>query len=96
MPALESRKMFAAEKPEFAALISDETWCSKVAYLADIFGHLNILNAIMQGKEENILTSSDKLNGFLRKMQLWKSYLKRVNLKCFLSQLILTFVPVRF
>ena len=64
-------QMFAAEKPEFAALISDETWCSKVAYLADIFGHLNI-NASMQGKEENILTSSDKLTGFLRKMQLWK------------------------
>ena len=56
MPALEPRKMFAAEKPEFTALISDETWCSKVAYLADIFGHLNILNASMQGKEENILT----------------------------------------
>jgi hypothetical protein len=28
--------MFVAEKPEFAALIGDETWCSKVAYLADI------------------------------------------------------------
>jgi hypothetical protein len=29
-------QMFAAEKPEFVLLISDETWCSKVAYLADI------------------------------------------------------------
>jgi hypothetical protein len=24
-------QMFAAENPEFAALIGDETWCSKVA-----------------------------------------------------------------
>jgi hypothetical protein len=57
---------FAAEKPEFAALIKDETWCSTVAYLADIFGHLNSLNANMQGKEQNLFTSSDKLHGFLR------------------------------
>jgi hypothetical protein len=28
--------MIAAENPEFAALISDKTWCSIVAYLADI------------------------------------------------------------
>jgi len=76
-------QMFAAEKPEFAALISDETWCSKVAYLADIFGHLNILNASMQGKEENILSSSDKLNGFLRKMQLWKSKVEKGELEMF-------------
>jgi hypothetical protein len=31
----------------------------------------------MQGKEENILTSSDKLNGFLRKIQLLKSNVEK-------------------
>jgi hypothetical protein len=75
--------MLAAEKPEFAALISDEIWCSKVAFLTDIFGHLNILNASMQGKEENILTSSDKRNGFLREMQLWKSGVEKGELEMF-------------
>jgi hypothetical protein len=44
--------IFATEKPEFAALIKDETWCSKIAYLANIFAHLNSLNASMQGKEQ--------------------------------------------
>jgi hypothetical protein len=29
-------EIVATEKPEFAALIKDETWCSRVAYLADI------------------------------------------------------------
>jgi hypothetical protein len=43
-------KIFATEKPEFAALIKGETWCSKVAYLADIFGHLNSLNASNAGE----------------------------------------------
>jgi hypothetical protein len=44
-------EIFAAEKLKFVALIKDETWCSKVAYLADIFGHLNSPNASMQWKE---------------------------------------------
>jgi hypothetical protein len=38
----------------------------------------------MQGKEENILTSSDKLNGFIRKMQLWKSKVEKGEREMFL------------
>jgi hypothetical protein len=82
-------EIFATEKPEFEASIKDETWCSKVAYLADIFGHLNSLNASMQGKEQNLFTSNDKLHGFLRKIKIGRQKLKRVTLKSFLSQLIL-------
>jgi hypothetical protein len=63
-------EIFATEKPEFAALIKDQTWCSKVAYLADTFGHLNCLNASMQGKEQTLFTSSDKLHGLLRKIKI--------------------------
>jgi hypothetical protein len=37
----------------------------------------------MQGKDENILTSSDKLNGFLRKINLWISHAEKNNCKCF-------------
>ena len=37
--------------------------CAKLAYLADIF-HLNELNTRMQGRNENLLTSTDKINGF--------------------------------
>jgi hypothetical protein len=47
-------EIFATEKFEFAALIKDETWCSKVANPADIFGHLNSLNTSMQAKEQNL------------------------------------------
>jgi len=31
----------------------------------------------MQVKDENILTSSDKLNGFLRKIDLWKLHIEK-------------------
>lgn len=35
---------------------------AKLACLADIFNHLNNLNSDVQGKDENLLTSSDKSN----------------------------------
>ncbi|KAF0749124.1 SCAN domain-containing protein 3-like [Aphis craccivora] len=37
----------------------------------------------MQGKEENILTSSDKLKGFLKKLQVWKRHVENKSLKMF-------------
>ena len=35
-----------------------------LAYLADIFNYINSINTKMQGREENILTSTDKLLSF--------------------------------
>jgi hypothetical protein len=74
---------FATEKPEFAALIKDETWCSKVEYVVGIFGHLNSLNASMQGKEQNLFTSSENLHGFLRKIKIWKEKVDNSDLDMF-------------
>lgn len=49
----------------------------KVASLADIFEHLNVLNKSLQGRDENILTAKDKINGFLKKISLWSTSLKK-------------------
>ena len=49
---------------EFAECLSDDHWCFKLAYLADIFHELNLLNSGMQGRNENILSSSDKIIAF--------------------------------
>lgn len=46
-------------------LADDERWCTRLAYLADIFGHLTKLN------ELNILSSTDKIWGFMGKLILW-------------------------
>jgi hypothetical protein len=45
-----------SEESELADLLSDETWCNKVVFLADISQALNTLNKSMQGKNENIIT----------------------------------------
>jgi hypothetical protein len=53
-----------SKESELADLLSDETWCNKVAFLADISQALNTVNKSMQGKNENILTCTDKINPF--------------------------------
>ena len=39
-------------------------------YLTEIFGQLNIVNSSMQGRNENIITSADKLVA-LKKILIW-------------------------
>ncbi|GFR02988.1 SCAN domain-containing protein 3 [Trichonephila clavata] len=39
----------------------DDYWIPKLAYMADILKRLNEFNKKMQGRNENILTCSDKL-----------------------------------
>jgi hypothetical protein len=54
-----------------------------LAYLADIFRHLNQLNKLLQSGGENIRTSSDKILGFKRKLNLWKDHVGQGNLYMF-------------
>jgi hypothetical protein len=75
--------IFTLENSDFAPQLNEEEWCAKLAYLADIFSHLNSLNASMQGKEENVPTSSDELNGFLRKIKIRKSQVEKQQLQMF-------------
>jgi hypothetical protein len=59
---------------EFSDLLSNELWCSKLAYLADIFQLLNNVNSSMQGRKENILTSTDKMHSLQQKINFWKKH----------------------
>ncbi|XP_061544655.1 zinc finger BED domain-containing protein 5-like [Phycodurus eques] len=79
----ELRASLTNERHNDAKLFSSEKWCAKLAYLADIFQHLNDLNARMQGRNENLLTSTDKINGFRAKVQLWRQHVQCGNLDMF-------------
>jgi hypothetical protein len=59
-------------KASFFDFLEDTKWLLKLAYLADVYQHLNTLNTSMQGPKENILTSTDKLLAFKNKRQVWK------------------------
>ena len=59
------------DRMEYSSLLSNESWCSKLAYLADIFQHLNKFNTNMQGRVANVLSSTDKLHSLKQKLGIW-------------------------
>ncbi|KAM9319784.1 zinc finger BED domain-containing protein 5-like [Gastrophryne carolinensis] len=80
----EELKIFLTnERSDFSKLLASDAWCAKLAYLADIFQYLNELNTRMQGQNENLLTSTDKMTGFCLKVQLWQQHVQRGNLEMF-------------
>ncbi len=64
-------------KAIFCECLESTNWQMKLAYLADIYQHLNKLNTSMQDTKENILTSTDKLLAFKNKLGLEKAPFKR-------------------
>ncbi|XP_073414158.1 zinc finger BED domain-containing protein 5-like [Dendrobates tinctorius] len=80
----EELKIFLTnERSDYSKLLASDEWCAKLAYLADIFQYLNELNTRMQGRNENLLTSTDKMNGFHLKVQLWQQHVQGGNLQMF-------------
>ncbi|XP_021941809.1 zinc finger BED domain-containing protein 5-like isoform X2 [Zootermopsis nevadensis] len=74
-----------SNKQDFAKYIEDEKWLQRLAYLANILHHTNQLNKSLQGPGENMLTSSDKILGFKRRLNLWKNHVAKGNLEMFQS-----------
>ena len=58
---------------DFVKCLKNNDWYTKAAYLADIFNYLNNVNTSIQGRNENYLSSIDKLSGFRKKITLWKN-----------------------
>ena len=79
----ELHAFFKTEHEHFCEYLECEFWLSRLEYLAEIFAHLNGLNTSMQGREENTLTSSDKLIAFKKKVAIWKNRAKDGNLEMF-------------
>ena len=59
-------------KEEFLSYFIYNNWITSLAYLADIFEKLNILNIKLQGKNTNIIQLRDNLKVFVEKLQNWR------------------------
>uniref|UniRef100_A0A1Y1KZY7 HAT C-terminal dimerisation domain-containing protein n=2 Tax=Photinus pyralis TaxID=7054 RepID=A0A1Y1KZY7_PHOPY len=70
-------------KSEYADHFSDPVWLLKLAFLADLFSHLNNLNKNLQGREENILTAKDKVKAFHAKLHFWSTSLQNNTFESF-------------
>ncbi|XP_053568057.1 SCAN domain-containing protein 3-like [Bombina bombina] len=80
----EELKVFLTnERCDDAKQLASDEWCARLAYLADMFQHLNELNTRMQDRNENLLTSTDKINGFRSKLNLWRQHLESDNIDIF-------------
>jgi hypothetical protein len=54
----ELRTFLISHNYEYATLLSDESWVAKLAYLSDIFSHLNEVNIKLQGKDETLFSTN--------------------------------------
>lgn len=57
----EVAEFLLSEKHQLADRFSNEAWILKLAYMADIFCHLNVLNQSMQGRDTYIVHMQDKV-----------------------------------
>ncbi|KAG6925167.1 zinc finger BED-type containing 5 [Chelydra serpentina] len=69
---------------KFADLFCDDKWLSVVCYLADIFEKINTLNLSLQGKDD-VLTMSEKVIAFQKKLVLWREHFENGCLEMFPS-----------
>ena len=81
----ELKEFLTNHSSDYVQLFASDKWCAKLVYLTDIFYHLNEVNTRMQGQNENLLTSTDKINGFRSKLHLWQQHVKLAILICFHS-----------
>ena len=73
----ELAEFFGRQRQEFATYFYDPSFVKRLAYLADIFEKLNILNLFMQGSKTTITNLYDSLNAFVEKLKLWKMHVMK-------------------
>ena len=68
---------------EFLSFFNDNNWITSLAYLADIFEKLSIINLKVQRKNTNIIQLRDNLKAFVEKMQNWRQKVVDGNIAMF-------------
>ncbi|XP_042896432.1 protein FAM200A-like [Parasteatoda tepidariorum] len=64
-------------------MFRDDNFIVKLTYLVDIFEKLSVLNKSMQGPQLHLLIQKDKVQAFIKKVELWNQNFKKISLTCF-------------
>ncbi|XP_060874738.1 zinc finger BED domain-containing protein 5-like [Metopolophium dirhodum] len=56
----------------FVGLLTDFSWLSRIAYLADVFEYLNTLNLSLQGIYIDVFHVEDKIEATIKKFEIWE------------------------
>lgn len=59
------------QKSTLCEFFQNNLWLAKVAYLADIFSHMNDFNLSLQGKQITLFNCYNKIEALIKKIQLW-------------------------
>ena len=82
----EMLRLFTVEdKKDFCKLLTSTTWCPMLAHIEDIFEKLNKIISSLQGRNNNILTSTDKIQSLNNKIIIWKVRVAKGNVDMFLN-----------
>lgn len=76
-------QLFLDMKGYYFPHFSNKEWMCDFGFLIDMTQHLNNLNVELQGKGQFINNLYDKIQGFERKLKLWKQHLLQNNLSHF-------------
>ena len=79
----EVREFLESKHHQLASYYFDNIHLAKLAYLADIFEHLNVLNSSMQGTKLTVFQFADKIEAFKRKVGMWSRKVKHGNIQMF-------------
>ena len=60
--------------------MADPSWVNDLAFLTYIWGHLNTLNKLLQGKQQLVSHLNDQVHSFRQKLQLFRHQLSE---RCF-------------
>lgn len=71
------------ENHQNSTFFTDSKFLLRLAYMADIFEKINLLNKSLQKKDANLLQWSEKVKSFLKKISLYEGGLKNDNLELF-------------
>jgi hypothetical protein len=63
--------------------LNDYSWLAMLAYMVDIFTHLNALNLSMQGGGITIFNVKDKIEAIVKKLEFWAHHLSKRNFDAF-------------
>lgn len=68
----ELQTFLAGQQHVLAEKFTNYCWVAHLAYLADIFEHVNALNKELQGKNINIISARERISAFGLKISYWK------------------------
>ena len=62
---------------ELADYFSDPVFVARLAYISDIFGHLNALNMSLQGSSVTIIEAAERISSLQEKLRLWSNRVEK-------------------